>query len=91
MGMGRRIQGAAKVTSITLTPDELQAITGYGQPCKQLAMLRARGFHRAYIARKGGVVLERTHYEAVTQGQANASAPAKSANLGFLRPQFKAA
>jgi hypothetical protein len=79
------------VTSIILTPDELQDLTGYGQACKQLAKLRARGFHRAYIARKGGVVLERTHYEAVTQGQANATAPAKSANLAFLRPTFKAA
>lgn len=79
------------MTPIILTPDELQAISGYDQPCKQLATLKTRGFHRAYISRKGGVVLERTHYEAVTQGQVNAAAPAKSANLGFLRPQFRAA
>lgn len=69
--------------NITLTPDELAAITGYEQPCKQLQMLKARGFYRAYIARKGGVVLERTHYEAVTRGHDDK--PVKSANIGFMR------
>jgi hypothetical protein len=69
--------------SITLTPEELAAITGYEQPCKQLQTLKARGFYRAYIARKGGVVLERTHYESVTRGQDDK--PVKSANINFMR------
>jgi hypothetical protein len=69
--------------NITLTPEELAAITGYEQPCKQLQTLKARGFYRAYIARKGGVVLERTHYEAVTRG--NEDKPVKSANINFMR------
>jgi hypothetical protein len=79
------------MTTITLNYAELQALTGYDQPCKQLATLKARGFHRAYIARKGGVVLERTHYEAVTQGQAQQASQPKSANLAFLKPNLKAA
>jgi hypothetical protein len=70
-------------SNITLKQAELVAITGYEQPCKQLATLKARGFYRAYISRKGGVVLERTHYEAVTSGQE--SKPVKSANVTFLR------
>ncbi len=69
--------------TITLSQDELAAITGYEQPCKQLQTLKARGFYRAYIARKGGVVLERTHYEAITRGQDDK--PVKSANISFMR------
>lgn len=67
---------------ITLGLEELVAITGYALPCKQLSVLHARGFHRAYIARKGGVVLERAHYEAVCQG--HSEKPRKSANISFL-------
>lgn len=70
------------MSDLTLKQEELIALTGYEQPCKQLQTLRARGFYRAYIARKGGVVLERTHYEAVTRGQE--SKPLKSANLSFM-------
>jgi hypothetical protein len=69
--------------NIILTREELIAITGYEQPCKQLQTLKARGFYRAYIARKGGVVLERTHYESVTRG--NDDKPVKSANITFMR------
>jgi hypothetical protein len=71
--------------TITLSPDELSALTGYEQPCKQLDTLRRRGFYRAYIARKGGVVLERTHYEAVSRGQDAIKKPEKSANISFMR------
>jgi hypothetical protein len=68
---------------IALTEAELKRITGYELPCKQLAVLHNRGFHRAYIANKGGVVLERAHYEAVCRGQSEK--PRKSANIGFLQ------
>ncbi len=71
--------------TITLSPAELSALTGYEQPCKQLDTLRRRGFYRAYIARKGGVVLERSHYDAVTRGQDAIERPAKSVNVSFMR------
>lgn len=69
--------------SITLAPEELHAITSYRQATKQLRVLHDRGFLRAYISREGGVVLERSHYEAVTRGELQQ--PRKSANLTFLR------
>lgn len=50
--------------TITLSPAELESLTGYEQPCKQLNILHKRGFNRAFVGRKG-VVLERAHYEAV--------------------------
>ena len=67
---------------IALTEAELIRITGYELPCKQLAVLHNRGFHRAYIAKRGGVVLERAHYDAVCRGQSEK--PRKSANISFL-------
>ncbi len=67
---------------IKLSAAELLAITGYELPCKQLGVLHKRGFHRAYIAHKGGVVLERAHYEAVCRGESEK--PRKSANISFL-------
>ena len=71
--------------SVTLDKDELEALTGYQVSSKQLDVLRRRGFHRAYINRNGKVVLERTHYEAVSRGDAQAPGQAKKANLSFLR------
>ncbi len=62
---------------------ELIDITGYELPCKQLGVLHKRGFHRAYIATKGGVVLERAHYEAICRGESEK--PRKTANIGFLK------
>ena len=59
-------------TAITLSAEELEAITGYAVATKQLQVLHRRGFHRAYINRLGAVVLERVHYEAVSQGSAPA-------------------
>ncbi len=47
---------------------ELFEITGYKLPCKQLQMLKNRGFTRAYRDRNGSIVLERQHYEAVCRG-----------------------
>lgn len=73
------------MSEITLSAEELVAITGYEQPCRQLGVLRKRGFYRAYIARKGGVVLERTHYEAVTSGQDSAQKSGKTVNTAFMR------
>ena len=68
---------------IKLSYEEVCDLTGYEQACKQLEVLKKRGFFRAYIARKGGVVLERTHYESVTRGQDDK--PVKSANINFMR------
>jgi hypothetical protein len=53
---------------LTLSPDELQAITGYAQPAKQVEELRRQGFWRARRNMAGSVVLERRHYEAVCAG-----------------------
>lgn len=71
------------MSDIKLSEDELQALTGYERATKQLAVLRDRGFVRAYIDRHGHVVLERAHYEAVSRGELHA--PAKAANLSFLK------
>lgn len=68
---------------ITLSEDELQKLTGYERATKQLNVLHNRGFVRAYIDRNGHVVLERTHYEAVTKGELQTAR--KAANLSFLR------
>lgn len=55
--------------SLTLDDTELQEITGgYVRPSDQLRFLLSRGFHRAVIHR-GRVLLERSHYDAVTRGQ----------------------
>jgi len=52
-----------------LTPDEIEAVTGYKQPVKQLAELLRQGFWRARRSRlTGAVILERAHYEAVCRG-----------------------
>ena len=72
------------MSDITLTPDEIQALTGYHAATKQLKVLHRRGFLRAYINRLGVVVVERTHYEAVARGEVH-NVTKKSANLSFLR------
>jgi hypothetical protein len=53
---------------LTLDDTELLELTGYRRPSDQLRFLLERGFHRATIHR-GRVLLERTHYDAVTRGQ----------------------
>lgn len=56
--------------SLTLAPDELQALTGYRQHAAQLAELHRLGYWRARRSRvTGAVILERTHYEAVSRGE----------------------
>lgn len=70
---------------VVLNEEEVQALTGYKVSTRQLDVLRRRGFHRAYINRMGTVVLERTHYEAVSRGEVQAPGKTKTANLSFLR------
>jgi hypothetical protein len=72
-------------TNVILEKEEIEALTGYQVSTRQLDVLRRRGFHRAFINRKGFVVLERTHYEAVSRGEVQAPAKTKTANLSFLR------
>jgi hypothetical protein len=54
----------------TMTVAEIVDISGgYTQPAAQLKALLARGFVRAHRLPSGGrVILERSHYEAVTRG-----------------------
>jgi hypothetical protein len=70
------------MTNAALASSEIVCLTGYEQPCKQLAVLHKRGFVRAYIGRKG-VVLERPHFEAVCRGYSG-PVNTKEANLGFF-------
>ena len=58
----------AERPGITLSAAEIAEITGYTQPAKQLAELHRQGFWRARRNAVGAVVLERTHYEAVSRG-----------------------
>lgn len=67
------------MSSVTLTAEEIEELTGYARATKALAVLHSRGFTRAFINRKGDIVLERTHYEAVTKGELQS--PRKAANL----------
>ncbi len=71
----------------TLTPAEIEAITGYRTPSRQLQTLHARGFSRAYRDRLGKVVLERPHYDAVCAGQfGHVERPRQPAvNVAFLK------
>lgn len=59
------------MSDLTLSPAEIEEITGFAQPCKQLDALRQQGFIRAHRARDGRVILERAHYLAVCAGQFN--------------------
>ncbi len=63
-------------SSHTFNDDELVEISGgYQRHSDQLRVLHSRGFYRAAIL-KGRLVLERSHYDAVTRGQtAEASRP----------------
>lgn len=53
---------------LLLSAAEIEAVTGYRQPSRQLAELRRQGFLRARRNRLGEVVLERGHYDAVVAG-----------------------
>lgn len=70
--------------TIILTEEEIEALTGYRLATMQLERLRKDGFYRARMGRRG-VILERSHYDAVTRGEDSASAaPRKVANLSHL-------
>ncbi len=62
---------------LTFTEEELLEITGgYTRQADQLRVLRERGFFRAAILH-GRLVLERSHYDAVTRAQLGTIAPAR--------------
>jgi len=52
-----------------LTEAELIRLTGYSQPARQLVELHKQGFGRARRDRFGQVIVERSHYDAVTRSQ----------------------
>ena len=56
------------MSALTLDQAELEQLTGYRQPSRQLAELHRQGFVRARRNRLGDVVLERGHYDAVVAG-----------------------
>ena len=70
-----------------LSEQELEAITGYRTPSRQLQTLHARGFSRAYRNRQGKVVLERPHYDAVCRGEfgSHEQTPRASVDTTFLK------
>ena len=48
-------------SEILLSGEDIEALTGYAAATKQLQVLHNRGFHRAFINRRGVVVVERAH------------------------------
>jgi hypothetical protein len=68
----------------SLTEEEIVALTGYAQPERQLNVLKARGFTRAYRSPNGRVVVERPHFESVSSGLLGNVLPSKP-NLSFFR------
>lgn len=73
-------------SSLTLSPEELQLLTGYKRPADQLRELQRQGFYRARRGSvTGEVICERAHVEAVAAGAA--AVPLGSArNRPKLRP-----
>ena len=55
--------------NITLSPDELQALTGYRRPAEQLRELHRRGYWRACRSITGAVVLTREHFGAIERSE----------------------
>jgi hypothetical protein len=56
------------MSALTLSPEQLAALTGYKRQAEQLAELHRRGYSRAYRDRLGRVVLTRAHFESVEAG-----------------------
>lgn len=74
------------MSGLIVSNEDIEAMTGYVNATKQLQVLHNRGFHRAFINRAGRVVLERSHYEAVTRCESvSPGKPTKAANLTFLQ------
>lgn len=60
----------------TLSPQEIEAVTGYKRPADQLKELERQGFYRArHSPTTGQVILERAHYDAVCAGARQPKAP----------------
>lgn len=60
--------------SITLSAEELIALTGYRRPAEQLVELHRQGFYRARRApATGAIILERAHYDAICGGARQAT------------------
>jgi hypothetical protein len=77
------------MSDLMLSSDDIEALTGYATATKQLQVLHNRGFHRAFINHRGVLVIERSHYEAVTRGETQPTVGTKVANLSILRPQAR--
>lgn len=69
-----RGSAANDAAGLLLTPSEVQALTGYKRAADQLRALLALGFSRARRSPGGDVILERSHYLAVTTGNRSAEA-----------------
>ena len=77
-------------SGMILDDDELREVTGgYTRQADQLRVLHQRGFFRAAILR-GRLVLERSHYDAVTRGQSSEAAPARRPMLKSQRQKAAA-
>jgi len=62
--------------SATLSPQEIDDVTGYRRPADQLAELHRQGFYRARRSpTTGQIILERAHYDAVCAGAKPPQAP----------------
>ena len=61
--------------TIILTSDELDRVTGYRTPKRQMQELHRQGFYRARIGATGNLILERAHYDAVCAGAKPAKEP----------------
>lgn len=75
--------------SIILDTDELERVTGYKTPKRQVKELHRRGFYRARTAVTGNVILERAHYDAVCAGAKPAKEP--TVRDPFKTPQLRLA
>lgn len=72
--------------SLILTAAEVESLTGYRRPDKQLAELRRQGYWRARRSpTSGAVIVERAHAEAVQRGEV-APKPAARLRQPVLRP-----
>jgi hypothetical protein len=60
---------------LLLSEAEIERLTGYSRATEQVEELRRQGFSRARRNRLGRVVLERSHYDAVTRGEQSAPKP----------------
>ena len=76
------------MNSATLSPDELERITGYKRAVDQLPELHTQGFYRARRSPTSGhIILERAHYDAVCAG----SRPANEPRVRVPQPRLRAA